>query len=108
MVLPASKLDTKFCRGDAVALGFFHPKARAETQALQPRFDGLPIGAGIHQRAYSHVAADARKRVEIADFHADNKKRRPSRDPYSLAVWQQNPRIRLTGLLARPRKNRRL
>ena len=69
VLLLLGEIDAKFGGGHALALGFGETKCGVELQALKRGFDGWPIRAGIEQSADSHIAADARKDVEIAKEH---------------------------------------
>src|SRR5579883_3282354 len=59
----------KFGRGDSLPLRLLDLISRTGTQALKGA-DQLVRGcAGIHQCTHGHVAANARKRVQVTDFH---------------------------------------
>src|ERR1700733_7809032 len=69
VLLLLGEIDAEFGGGHAFTLGFEEAECSAELEALEGGFEGVPIGAGVEEGADGHVAADARKDVEIAEGH---------------------------------------
>jgi hypothetical protein len=68
MALLVGVVDEKFRGRDAFAFRFFDAEESVELQTVQRGFERIPIRAGVDERTYRHVAADAREGVEIAEF----------------------------------------
>ena len=69
MLLLLFEINKEFRGCDPFTLGFLDSKLRIEPEARQRALQLAPICARIQKSADSHIATDAGKRVEIADFH---------------------------------------
>src|SRR5579884_642558 len=63
-------IDIKLRRGDPSALRRLDAKPRAGLQRIERLRQRARIRPGVNQRADSHIAADTRKGIEVADVHA--------------------------------------